>query len=130
MGSDTMACSSSNSGSAMPHARVPVACGHGDGASPQRTQFVTVGAGVAASTVGSFEAIAAGWPTVKTAAVRIDVTGTLAPAAQSRSGWYLGHCCASTGSKGMLAPTSAVKSGALWIVLPDASSAEFMIMTA
>ena len=73
MGRVTIAWSSLNAGSGVPHARSPVACGQGEGAFAQSTQPVAVGAAAAATAVASAGPMTAGWPTVKTVASRTEL---------------------------------------------------------
>jgi hypothetical protein len=106
-----------------------VACGQGDGASAQLTHFVAVGGSAAATALASFGPMAVGSPTVKTVAVKIDETGTFAPAAQSRNGLYFGHWGKSAASEGAFPPRRAVRSGETCIGLPVTSSAPFVTNT-
>lgn len=116
MGSVTRACSSSKAGSGVEgHARLPAACGQGELPLAQLTHPVAVGTPAEATAAASLGPIAVGWPTVKTVALRIVLVSNFAAAAQSRSGWYLGHCAARAVSVGAVVARRAERSAGTWI---------------
>src|SRR6185295_8104748 len=91
IGSETSAWSSSNAGSAAPHARVPVASGHGDGVVAQFTQFVAAGTGAAATAVARRCAGFAVCATVKTVAFTMVARSIAFAAAHARKGAYAAY---------------------------------------